>query len=327
MRSVCFRLSLIGTLAFFDLAGISSASSSFDDRIKAARAKGVSKEQVLAAVRQYHQNGPPIQETIERILAAERQLGRTVTAELWTADPSPNAQQRYDRQPWSEWYVVYSYTIDDHMEVAQWIVNPRLNADPAKPDADWFEYSIEVFNEGQGGSRNASAVERVAKRIADHGKDWLTRNVTVPRYEAGDLRNAASAQAQAVSRTLMEAAMKQVMDRKGADTYFRTTLPKRLRGKPIQRSTWNPINDFKRDKEVEVHYQVPSGDWRDITGPSMMPPATPVDGKPGCWLVTVFWTVDGRRTDATWISNPELGIIDPANEEAKGIDAELREGK
>jgi hypothetical protein len=74
---------------------------------------------------------------------------------------------------------------------------------------------------------------------------------------------------------------------------------------------------------VEVAYQVPNR-YSSPSGGTFMDPATPVEDKPGYWLVTASWTVNGRRSEAAWISNPENGIVDPVNLEATQIDAALR---
>jgi hypothetical protein len=112
----------------------------------------------------------------------------------------------------------------------------------------------------------------------------------------------------------MDAAMSQVMQRWGVKRYFDVTLPANLLAKSSRRSSSSRL--------VEVAYRVPNR--YSGSGASFMAPATPVDGKPGYWLVTATWTVNGQRSEAAWISNPENGIVDPANAEAKQIDAALR---
>jgi len=109
--------------------------------------------------------------------------------------------------------------------------------------------------------------------------------------------------------------MNQVMQRWGVKRYFDVTLPANLLAKSPRRSSSSRL--------VEVAYRVPNR-YSPPSGASFMAPATRVDGKPGYWLVTASWTVDGRRSEAAWISNPENGIVDPVNAEAKQIDAALR---
>src|SRR5438128_7366966 len=103
---------LFGLVALLLLNRAASGQRAFDDRVRLAQATGPAKDQVIAAVWQYHKNGPPIKTVVDEILVAERGLGHSVTDELWTADLSPNAMRGYNSQPWSEWYVVYSYLKD-----------------------------------------------------------------------------------------------------------------------------------------------------------------------------------------------------------------------
>jgi hypothetical protein len=256
----------------------------------------------------YHRDGPTLKAAVAEIIAAEKALGHTITDELWTADRSPTTERGSNGQPRGKWYVVQSYSKDGVSQVAQWIV--ELPSGDGGGVADLSAYALQIQK-----SPDAGAVERAAMQIAEHGSGWLGKSVEASPSELRDLRNAGSARTQAIDAVLMEAAMNQVIQRWGVKRYFDVTLPAKLLAKSSRRSSSSQL--------VEVAYRVPNR-YSPPSGASFMAPATRVDGKPGYWLVTVSWTIDRRRSEAAWISNPENGIVDPANAEAKQIDAALR---
>ena len=302
MRRNWITKTLLGLAALLLLGSAASGLSASGGRVH-AQTVGAEKDQVLAVVWRYRKDGPPLKAAVAEIIAAERALGHTITDELWTADRSPTAERGTNGQPLGKWYVVQSYSKDGVSQVAQWIVDP-----PSGSGAELSPYALQIQN-----SPDAGAVERAAMHIAEHGSGWLAKSVEASPSELRDLRNAGSARAQATQAVLMEAAMNQVMQRWGVKRYFDVTLPANVLAKSRRSSS---------SRLVEVAYRVPNR--YSGSGASFMAPATPVDGKPGYWLVTASWTVDGRRSEAAWISNPENGIVDPANTEAKQIDAAVR---
>ena len=293
-------------LAALLLLGSAASGQSAPGARAHAQTVGAEKDQVLAVVWRYHRDGPPLKAAVAEIIAAEKALGHTITDELWTADRSPTTERGSNGQARGKWYVVQSYSKDGVSQVAQWIVDPPSGDGITELSA----YALQIQN-----SPDAGAVERAAMPIAEHGSGWLAKSVEASPSELRDLRNAASARAQAIDAVLMEAAMNQVMQRWGVKRYFDVTLPANLLAKSPRRSSSSRL--------VEVAYRVPNR-YSPPSGASFMAPATRVDGKPGYWLVTASWTVDGRRSEAAWISNPENGIVDPINAEAKQIDAALR---
>ena len=305
MRRNWITKTLLGLAALLLLGSAASGQSAPGARAH-AQTVGAEKDQVLAVVWRYHRDGPPLKAAVAEIIAAEKALGHTITDELWTADRSPTTERGSNGQARGKWYVVQSYSKDGVSQVAQWIVDPPSGDGITELSA----YALQIQN-----SPDAGAVERAAMPIAEHGSGWLAKSVEASPSELRDLRNAASARAQAIDAVLMEAAMNQVMQRWGVKRYFDVTLPANLLAKSPRRSSSSRL--------VEVAYRVPNR-YSPPSGASFMAPATRVDGKPGYWLVTASWTVDGRRSEAAWISNPENGIVDPINAEAKQIDAALR---
>lgn len=306
MRRNWTTKTLLGLVALLLLGAAASGQSASGDRAH-AQTVGTEKDHVLAVVWRYHRDGPTLKAAVAEIIAAEKALGHTITDELWTADRSPTTERGSNGLPRGKWYVVQSYSKDGVSQVAQWIVDPPSGAGAGA--AELSAYALQIQN-----SPDAGAVERAAMQIAEHGTGWLAKSVEASPSELRDLRNAGSARAQAVHAVLMEAAMNQVMQRWGVKRYFDVTLPASLIAKSPRRSSSSGL--------VEVAYRVPNR--YSASGASFMTPATPVDGKPGYWLVTASWTVDGRRSEAAWISNPENGIVDPVNTDAKQIDAALR---
>ena len=305
MRRNWITKTLLGLAALLLLGSAASGQSAPGARAH-TQTVGAEKDQVLAVVWRYHRDGPPLKAAVAEIIAAEKALGHTITDELWTADRSPTTERGSNGQARGKWYVVQSYSKDGVSQVAQWIVDPPSGDGITELSA----YALQIQN-----SPDAGAVERAAMPIAEHGSGWLAKSVEASPSELRDLRNAASARAQAIDAVLMEAAMNQVMQRWGVKRYFDVTLPANLLAKSPRRSSSSRL--------VEVAYRVPNR-YSPPSGASFMAPATQVDGKPGYWLVTASWTVDGRRSEAAWISNPENGIVDPVNAEAKQIDAALR---
>ncbi len=305
MRRNWITKTLLGLAALLLLRSAASGQSAPGARAH-TQTVGAEKDQVLAVVWRYHKDGPPLKAAVAEIIAAEKALGHTITDELWTADRSPTTERGSNGQARGKWYVVQSYSKDGISQVAQWIVDPPSGDGITELSA----YALQIQN-----SPDAGAVERAAMPIAEHGSGWLAKSVEASPSELRDLRNAASARAQAIDAVLMEAAMNQVMQRWGVKRYFDVTLPANLLAKSPRRSSSSRL--------VEVTYRVPNR-YSPPSGASFMAPATRVDSKPGYWLVTASWTVDGRRSEAAWISNPENGIVDPVNAEAKQIDAALR---
>ena len=306
MRRNLFTKTLLGLAALLLLGSAASGQAAPKGRVHALTV-GAEKDQVLAVVWRYHKEGPTLKAAVAEIIAAEKALGHTITDELWTADRSPTTERGSNGQGRGKWYVVQSYSKDGVSQVAQWIVDPPSGG--AAGVAELSAYALQIQNSPDGG-----AVERAAMQIAEHGSGWLGKSVEASPSELRDLRNAGSARAQAIDAVLMEAAMSQVVQRWGVKRYFDVTLPANLLEKYPRRSSSSGL--------VEVAYRVPNR--YSASGASFMAPATRVDGKPGFWLVTASWTVDGRRSEAAWISNPENGIVDPVNTEAKQIDAALR---